>query len=132
MARVDYTAKGVSAEQIKRVDGSDGRDNAKAFAARRDGIDVSAVQEGVNIGSLEPAGVDGADSFVGYTPIHKIDNPSDGINDGANYVVYFQKDGTDPAEFYKAVNANASTLAQLTSGTEYDLAYSKELLASRD
>ena len=72
MARVDYTAKGVSADQIKRVDGSDGRDNAKAFAARRDGIDVSAVQEGVNIGSLEPAGVDGADSFVGYTPIHKI------------------------------------------------------------
>ena len=132
MARVDYTAKGVPADQIKRIDGADGRDNAKAFAARRDGIDVSAVQEGVNIGPLEPAGVDGADSFAGYTPIHKIDNPSDGINDGASYVVYFQKDGTDPVEFYKAVNANASTLAQLTSGAEYDLAYSKELLASRD
>ena len=77
MARVDYTAKGVSADQIKRVDGADGRDNAKAFAARRDGIDISAVQEGVNIGPLTPAGVDGADSFVGYTPIHKIDNPSE-------------------------------------------------------
>tara|TARA_B100000073_G_C23532115_1_gene492412 strand:+ start:297 stop:695 length:399 start_codon:yes stop_codon:yes gene_type:complete len=131
MARVDYTAKGVSADQIKRIDGADGRDNAKAFAARRDGIDVSAVQEGVNIGPLTPAGVDGADSFVGYTPIHKIDNPSDGINDGASYVVYFQKDGTDPTEFYKAVNANVSTLAQLTSGTEYDLASSKKLNAGQ-
>ena len=123
MARVDYTAKGVSADQIKRVDGSDGRDNAKAFAARRDGIDVSAVQEGVNIGSLEPAGVDGADSFVGYTPIHKIDNPSDGINDSANFVVYFSKDGQDPKELWKATDSDISTLVQLTSGTEYDSFY---------
>ena len=132
MARVDYTAIGVAADKIKRVDGADGRDNAKAFAARHHGIEVSELVDGVHIGGLDNSGVDGADSFEGYTPIYKIDNPSDGINDGADYVVYFQKDGTDPVEFYKATNADASTLVQLTSGAEYDLAYSKELLASRD
>lgn len=132
MARVDYTALGVSAEQIKRVDGADGRDNAKAFAARHHGIAVSDLVDGVHIGGLDNSGVDGADSFDGYTPIHMIESPADGINDGVGYVVYFQKDGTDPVEFYKATDADASTLVQLTSGAEYDLAYSKELLASRD
>jgi hypothetical protein len=132
MARVDYTAIGVSAEQIKRVDGADGRDNAKAFAARHHGIAVGDLVDGVHIGGLDNSGVDGAESFDGYTPIHMIESPADGINDGVGYVVYFQKDGTDPVEFYKATDADASTLVQLTSGAEYDLAYSKELLASRD
>jgi hypothetical protein len=132
MARVDYTAIGVAADRIKRVDGADGRDNAKAFVARHHSIDVADVVEGVHIGTLDQNGIDGADDFAGYTPIHKVDSPTDGINDGVDYGVYFQKDGTDPVEFYKATDADASTLVQLTTGTEYDLAYSKELLASRD
>ena len=87
---------------------------------------------GTHVGPASAGGVSPASAFDGYTAVHRIDSPSDGINDGADYVVYFQKDGTDPVEFYKATNADASTLAQLTSGAEYDLAYSKELLASRD
>ena len=82
------------------------------------------------LASVDKASLGGADSFDGYTPIHMINEPSDGINDGAKYVTYFEKDSTDPKEFYKAINADTSTLAQLTSGAEFDLASSKEL--SRD
>jgi hypothetical protein len=35
-------------------------------------------------------------------------------------VVYFSKDDADPKELYKATNGDISTLAQLTSGTEFD------------
>lgn len=70
------------------------------------------------IGKASPGGVDPVSAFEGYTPIHRIDNPADGINDGANYVVYF-KDADN--NFWKATNADSSTLAQLTSGAEFDL-----------
>ena len=70
------------------------------------------------IGKEAPEGVDPVSAFDGYTPIHRIDNPSDGINDAANYVVYFKNESD---EFFKATNADFSTLTQLTSGAEFDL-----------
>ena len=81
------------------------------------------VQEGVHIGKSQPGGVNPPSSFEGYTPIHRIDNPSDGINDAADYVVYFQKldDAEENLEVYKATNSDVSTLVKLTSGAEFDL-----------
>ena len=76
---------------------------------------------GTHVGALAPSGVGIPDDFTGYTPINRIDNPADGINDSADYVVYFQKDGTDPLEVYKATDADPSTLVQLTTGAEFDL-----------
>ena len=105
-------------------------DEQKNVAATLASVDKASLVRGQHFGTETANGVGGADSFDGYTPIHMINEPSDGINDGAKYVTYFAKDSTDPKEFYKAINADTSTLAQLTSGAEFDLASSKEL--SRD
>ena len=102
-------------------------DEQANVAATVNSVAKADLVRGEHYGAEVPNGVGFADSFDGYTPIHIISSPSDGINDGAKYVTYFQKDSTDPAEFYKAVNADTSTLAQLTSGAEFDLASSKEL-----
>ena len=104
-------------------------DEQANVAATLNSVAKADLVRGQHYGSESPNGVQGSgpDSFSGYTPIHIINNPSDGINDGAKYVTYFQKDDTDPVEFYKAVNADSSTLAQLTSGAEFDLVSPKEL-----
>ena len=102
-------------------------DEQANVAATLAGVSKSDLVRGTHYGLEEANGVGFPDSFDGYTPIHLIENPSDGINDGAKFVTYFQKDGTDPAEFYKAVNADTSTLAQLTSGAEFVLVSPKEL-----
>ena len=76
---------------------------------------------GTHVGQEAPSGGGIPEDFEGYTPIHRIDSPSDGINDSADYVVYFQKDGTDPLDVYKATDADPSTIVQLTTGAEFDL-----------
>ncbi len=86
---------------------------------------ASDVTVGQHIGPASAGGVTANVSvWEGYTAIHRIDNPSDGINDSANYVVYFKKEGTDPIELWKATDADISTLVKLESGTEYDNFYS--------
>jgi len=104
-------------------------DEQANVAATLAGVSKSDLVRGTHLGAETPNGVQGSSptSFDGYTPIHIINDPSDGINDGAKYVTYFQKDDTSPAEFYKAINADVSTLAQLTSGAEFDLVSPKEL-----
>jgi len=82
---------------------------------------ASEVTVGQHVGASAPGGVTADVSvWADYTPIHRVDNPSDGINDSADYVVYFVKKGTDPVEYYKATDADIGTLAQLSSGSEYD------------
>ena len=75
---------------------------------------------GTHVGPASAGGVTPGTAFEGYTPVERIDGPSDGINDSAGYVVYFKKDATDPVELYKATDSDVSTLVQLTTGTEYD------------
>lgn len=97
-----------------------------SWYANKAGVDASAIQReampnqadvrGV-IGKAQAGGVSPAGAFDGYTPIERIENPADGINDGANYVVYF-KDADNA--LWKATNADASTLTKLTSGAEFD------------
>lgn len=80
------------------------------------------VVEGTHKGPATAGGVNPPSSFADYIPIHRIDSPSDGINDSANYVVYFQKpDESDNLEVYKATDSDISTLVKLTSGAEFDL-----------
>jgi len=129
MARVDYTALGIDPSLIKNVEV---RDNAKAFMATEHGIDASALVEGEHIGFEAPKGVGFPSDFVDYTPIHRVDSPSDGWNDDANYVVYFEKEVDGVKQFWKATNADPSTLVQLTTGEEFDLASSHELRASAE
>lgn len=83
----------------------------------------SDVAVGTHIGPAQAGGVDPLGTFADYVPIHRIDNPSDGINDGADYVVYFQKldDAEENLEVYKATNSDFSTMTKLTSGAEFDL-----------
>lgn len=81
---------------------------------------ASDVVIGTHRGPASAGGVSPLSAFEGYTAVERIDNPADGINDAANYVVYFGKDGADPVELYKATDGDISTLTQLTSGTEYD------------
>jgi len=77
---------------------------------------------GTHVGPASAGGVNPPASFEDYIPIHRIDSPSDGINDAANYVVYFQKaDESDNLEVYKATDSDISTLVKLTSGAEFDL-----------
>ena len=84
----------------------------------------SEVNVGEHIGPASSGGVTAnASVWSGYTAVHRIDNPSDGINDSANYVVYFKKEGTDPVELWKATDADSSTLVKLESGAEYDNFY---------
>ena len=80
----------------------------------------SDVVIGTHVGPTSAGGASAPSAFEGYTPVERIENPSDGINDAADYLVYFKKDSTDPVELYKATNGDISTLVQLTSGTEYD------------
>ena len=92
--------------------------NYAAWYAAKAGIAESEVVVGQHIGPANPGGVSPHGAFEGYTPIHRVDNPADGINDAADYVVYFKNvDG----DFFKATNADVSTLVELTSGTEFDL-----------
>tara|TARA_X000000950_G_scaffold279400_1_gene372117 strand:- start:1310 stop:1678 length:369 start_codon:yes stop_codon:yes gene_type:complete len=84
---------------------------------------ASDVSVGTHVGPATAGGVDPQTSFADYVPIHRIDNPSDGINDAADYVVYFQKldDAGENLEVYKATNSDFSTMTKLTSGAEFDL-----------
>ena len=103
------------------------RTKSKEFMAGQQSTEVADLVEGVHIGSETPRGVGTPEDFAGYTPIHMINDPADGINDGKKFVTYFEKDSTDPKEVYKATEADPSTLAQLTTGAEFDLAWSKRL-----
>lgn len=96
------------------------RDAQKAFAAKLHGIAVEDLVVGVHIGPEEANGVGTMADFAGYTPILKVDNPADGINDGAKYVTYFKKEG----KLYKAVNADPNTIEEIKSGPEFNLAKS--------
>ena len=129
MARVDYTALSIDASQIKNVEV---RDNAKAFMATEHGIETSALVDAEHIGYEAPRGVGFPTDFEDYTPIHRVDSPADSWNDGTGYVVYFEKEVDGAKQFWKATDADPSTLAQLTSGDEFDLASSHELRASTD
>ncbi len=88
------------------------------------GVDKSQLVRGVHLGFAQPKGValPGDPTFADLLPIHRVENPTDGWNDGANYVVYFQKEIEGILHFYKATNADPSTLAELTSGPEYHIA----------
>ena len=106
------------------------REEAERFMAGHHDKAEAELVVGVDIGREEPRGVGTPDDFAGYTPIHMINDPADGINDGKKFVTYFEKDDTDPKEVYKATEADPSTLAQLTTGEEYDLAWSHRLNAN--
>jgi len=82
---------------------------------------ASDVVVGTHVGPASAGGVDTQASFTDYTPIHRIDSPSDGINDAADYVVYFQKLNGSDLEVYKATDSDISTLVKLTTGAEFDL-----------
>ena len=91
------------------------------YANKSSSVSASSdVLVGTHIGPASAGGVSAPSAFEGYTPVERIDNPTDGINDAADFVVYFSKDDADPVELYKATNGDISTLTQLTSGTEYD------------
>jgi len=94
------------------------REAQKVFAAKLHGVAVEDLVVGVHIGPEEANGVGTMADFEGYTPILKVDNPADGVNDGAKYVTYFKNEG----KIYKAINADPATLSELTSGEEYTLA----------
>jgi hypothetical protein len=106
------------------------RDEAKRFMAGHTEKAEADLVVGVDIGREAPRGVGKPEDFVGYTPIHMINDPADGINDGKKFVTYFEKDDTDPKEVYKATDADPSTLVKLTTGDEYDLAWSHRLNAN--
>ena len=95
---------------------------------------ASDVVIGTHRGPANAGGVNPPASFSDYTPIHRIDNPSDGINDAADYVVYFQKldDAGENLEVYKATNSDASTITKLTSGAEFDLVDPMKNIAFND
>lgn len=94
------------------------------LAASVAGLDKNQLIRGVHLGHAQPNGValPSDPTFSEMLPIHRVDNPVDGWNDGAKYVVYFQKVISGDVHFYKATNADPSTITELTSGTEYQLA----------
>ena len=95
------------------------------YAGKSSSVSASSdVVIGTHVGPASAGGVSPGSAFDGYTAVHRLDSPSDGINDSANYVVYFSKDDADPKELWKATDSDISTLVQLTSGTEYDTFYS--------
>ena len=95
------------------------------YAGKSSEVSASSdVVVGTHVGPASAGGVSPGSAFDGYTAVHRLDSPSDGINDSANYVVYFSKDDADPKELWKATDSDISTLVQLTSGTEYDTFYS--------
>lgn len=93
-------------------------------AATVAGVSKDQLVRGVHLGPAEPKGValPGDASFADMLPIHRKDNPSDGWNDGANFVVYFQKEDGGSLKFFKAINANPATITELTTGAEYEFA----------
>jgi len=98
--------------------------NAPEWYAEKSGIAEGDLVVGQHIGKTAPGGTSPAGAFDaapqfsdGYKPFHRVDNPTDGWNDGADFVVYFVDSSSN---VYKATNADISTLAQLTSGDEYD------------
>ena len=95
------------------------------YAGKSSEVSASSdVVIGTHVGPASAGGVSPGSAFDGYTAVHRLDSPSDGINDSANYVVYFSKDDAEPKELWKATDSDISTLVQLTSGTEYDTFYS--------
>ena len=95
------------------------------YAGKSSEVSASSdVVIGTHVGPASAGGVSPGSAFDGYTAVYRLDSPSDGINDSANYVVYFSKDDADPKELWKATDSDISTLVQLTSGTEYDTFYS--------
>lgn len=99
-------------------------DGQLEIAASVNGVDKSALVRGVHLGFAQPRGValPGNPAFSELFPIHRKDNPTDGWNDGANFVVYFQKEVGGVMKFYKATNADPATITELTSGAEYEFA----------
>lgn len=89
------------------------------FAAHLNGIAEEELVVGVHIGPEEPNGVGTPADFEGYTPFKRVDNPTDGWNDGAKYVVYFTN---SEGSVFKAVNADPATLTELLSGAEHEFA----------
>lgn len=89
----------------------------KAFAAKLHSVAVEDLIVGVHIGPEESNGVGLPADFEGLTPFHKVDQPADGWNNDAKYVVYF-KDET--GSIFKAVNADPATITELTEGPEFD------------
>ena len=102
-------------------------DEQENVAATVNSVDKGDLVREQHFGKETPGGVDAPHLFEDYTPIWRIDNPSDGINDDKDFVVYFEKIDADPKEFYKATNSEFSSLEQLTTGTEYDLAVTKQI-----
>jgi hypothetical protein len=94
------------------------------LAASLKGVDKTTLVRGVDLGPEQPRGValPGDASFADMLPIHRKDSPADGWNDGANFVVYFQKEVGGALKFFKATNANPSTITELTTGAEYEFA----------
>jgi hypothetical protein len=92
------------------------------YAGKSSSVSASSdVVVGTHVGPASAGGVNPPASFADYIPIHRIDSPSDGINDAANYVVYFQKLNGSDLEVFKATDSDASTLVKLTTGAEFDL-----------
>lgn len=98
------------------------------LAASVIGVDKNQLVRGVHLGHAQPNGVALPDdpTFSEMLPIHRVDNPADGWNDGAKYVVYFQKDVGGDLHFYKATNADPSTITELTAGPEYQIALERQ------
>jgi hypothetical protein len=93
------------------------RESQKAFAAKLHGITVDDLVVGVHIGPEISNGVGLPEDFEGFQPFHKVDNPTDGWNNGAKYVVYFENEA---GAVFKAVNADPSTITELTEGPEFE------------
>jgi hypothetical protein len=87
------------------------------FAAQLHGVAEEDLVIGVHIGPEQSNGVGLPEDFEGLRPFHKVDNPADGWNDGAKYVVYFENEA---GEVFKAVNADPATIAALTEGPEFE------------
>ena len=93
------------------------REAQKAFAAKLHGVAVDDLVVGVHIGPEESNGVGLPEDFEGLRPFHKVDNPADGWNNGAKYVVYFEN---ETGNVFKAVNADPATITELTEGPEFE------------
>jgi len=93
-------------------------------AATVAGVSKDQLVRGVHLGPEQPNGValPGDATFAEFLPIHRKDKPADGWNDGANFVVYFQKLVNEEIKFYKATNADPATIVELSSGAEYEFA----------
>jgi len=93
------------------------RQAQKEFAAKLHNIDIEDLVVGVHIGPEESNGVGLPEDFEGLRPFHKVDNPAEGWNNGAKYVVYFENDA---GEIFKAINADPSTISALSEGPEFE------------